>query len=83
MNMTTTPAILDLPERDKQPVIRVEALLYPSELQVTKDKLFDMLSSIDATKPENTEVFEGLSMLHAGIKRAIKAMETSSSKAGA
>ncbi|MFZ6712036.1 hypothetical protein [Undibacterium sp. TC9W] len=82
--MTTKPINLDLPERDRQPIIKMMTMLYPSELHALKDKLVNVLAQVDHIDPSEREVFEGLCMIVASIKRAINDLEVADNgKAGA
>lgn len=81
--MNTTPDNLNLSERLRQPVIRMEVLLFPTELYALEGKLIEVLMQLDANNPANIEVAEGLCMVNAAIKRTIKAIEAASDKVGA
>lgn len=84
MNNTTPDNFdLNLLERHRQRVIRMEVLLYPSELLALEGKLLDTLMQLDANNPANVEVAEGLCMMNAAVRRAIKGMDAANSKAGA
>lgn len=81
--MNTTPDNVNLPERLRQPVIRMEVLLFPTELYALEGKLLEVLMQLDANNPEKIEVAEGLFMLNAAIRRTIKAINSACDKVDA
>ena len=83
MNMNTTSYLLDLPERDRQPIIKMMTMLYPSELYALKDYLDTASTELDSSKPGYEDIWGGLCMLKHSIKHAIIDIESANSKAGA
>ncbi|MDP1976278.1 hypothetical protein [Undibacterium sp.] len=82
--MNTTSNTLNLPERDRQPIIKMMTMLYPSELYALKDYLDTASKELDSSKPGYEEIWGGLCMLKHSIKHAIIDIEAAaSSKAGA
>ncbi|MFZ6730639.1 hypothetical protein ACO0LG_01770 [Undibacterium sp. Ji42W] len=83
--MTITPTTIDLSERDRQPIIRIEAFFYPCELYATRDKLFNILTQIDGNNPANIDIYQGLCTLSYSLKHANSDMEAAARrvKAGA
>lgn len=79
MTMNTTNFDLQLPERDRQPVICIEALLYPSEIAALKDKFTNDMALIDQySSPAAREQFEGLAMILAALRRGFTGDSTTS-----
>ncbi|MFZ3001641.1 MAG: hypothetical protein WA071_15040 [Undibacterium umbellatum] len=80
--MNTTSNTLNLPERDRQPIIKMMTMLYPSELYALRDYLDSASKELDSSKPDHEEIWGGLCMLKHSIKHAIIDIESANSKAG-